>query len=185
MRARLLDATIETILEDGWVGTSTSKICERAGVTRGAQTHHFPSKSDLLMAAAHENSERYKQQIMEVGDTSESAPIQMQILLEKLWNASLDEKFVRSWMEVVTAARTDDEIRSPIRQLDAAGIESLRTLGRLYSEPASSIDLERVIELSVYLLRGMVIQNGLHNNYSELQKTFKVWCEMVELVMKQ
>src|SRR3954466_5889986 len=51
MRARLMDATIDCLVEHGFGGTSTTLISERAGVSRGAQLHHFPTKNDLVVAA--------------------------------------------------------------------------------------------------------------------------------------
>ena len=51
MRARLLEATVELLIERGFTGTSTTLVSERAGVSRGAQLHHFPTKNDLVVAA--------------------------------------------------------------------------------------------------------------------------------------
>ena len=51
MRARLLEATVELLVERGFSGTSTTLVSERAGVSRGAQLHHFPTKNDLVVAA--------------------------------------------------------------------------------------------------------------------------------------
>src|SRR5690554_5529128 len=50
-RARLLDATIESLIEVGYAGTTTTAVCERAGLSRGAQVHHFPKKQDLVVSA--------------------------------------------------------------------------------------------------------------------------------------
>ena len=47
-RQLLIDATIDSLLAKGYVATSTTAIAERAGVTRGAQIHHFPKKLDLI-----------------------------------------------------------------------------------------------------------------------------------------
>ena len=51
MRARLLEATVELLVDKGYAGTSTTLVSERAGVSRGAQLHHFPTKQDLDVAA--------------------------------------------------------------------------------------------------------------------------------------
>src|SRR3954451_937937 len=51
MRRRLLEATIECLVDHGWSGTSTTLVSQRAGVSRGAQLHHFPTKNDLVLAA--------------------------------------------------------------------------------------------------------------------------------------
>ncbi|HWL49839.1 MAG TPA: helix-turn-helix domain-containing protein, partial [Acidimicrobiia bacterium] len=58
MRRRLLEATVECLVELGWAGTTTTVVSERAGVSRGAQLHHFPSKQDLVVAAVEHLSER-------------------------------------------------------------------------------------------------------------------------------
>jgi AcrR family transcriptional regulator len=63
MRARLLEATLDLIAEEGWAQTSTLKICHRAGVSRGAQTHHFPTKDSLLIAAVREIVIRYQAEL--------------------------------------------------------------------------------------------------------------------------
>ncbi len=51
MRARLLEATVDCLVERGFAGTTTTLVSERAGVSRGAQLHHFPTKNDLVVAA--------------------------------------------------------------------------------------------------------------------------------------
>ncbi|MDT5342299.1 MAG: hypothetical protein QOE52_1483, partial [Mycobacterium sp.] len=47
MRTRLLDAPIECLVTSGDAGTPPPRVAELAGVTRGAQIHHFRSKEDL------------------------------------------------------------------------------------------------------------------------------------------
>ena len=58
MRARLMDATVELLVEKGFSGTTTTLVSERAGVSRGAQLHHFPTKNDLVVAAVTHLTER-------------------------------------------------------------------------------------------------------------------------------
>ncbi len=49
---RVLDAALELLLERGYANLRTGDIAERAGVSRGAQTHYFPTKQELAIAAA-------------------------------------------------------------------------------------------------------------------------------------
>src|SRR3954463_8607245 len=58
MRARLLEATVELLVERGFSGTSTTLVSERAGVSRGAQLHHFPTKNALVVAAVEHLTEK-------------------------------------------------------------------------------------------------------------------------------
>ena len=48
---RLLDATVECLIEVGWAATTTTLVADRAGVSRGAQLHHYPTKATLVLAA--------------------------------------------------------------------------------------------------------------------------------------
>ncbi len=56
-RRKLLDAATTIIREKGYAATSVDELCRRAGVTKGAFFHHFPSKDALAIAAAHRWSE--------------------------------------------------------------------------------------------------------------------------------
>jgi AcrR family transcriptional regulator len=50
-RQRLLEATIEALAEMGWAAATVAVVAERAGVSRGAAQHHFPTREDLITAA--------------------------------------------------------------------------------------------------------------------------------------
>ena len=63
MRQRLLDATVECLVEVGWSGTSTTLVSQRAGVSRGAQLHHFPTKNALVLAAVEHLSEARRDEL--------------------------------------------------------------------------------------------------------------------------
>ncbi|MQY23782.1 TetR/AcrR family transcriptional regulator [Nocardia macrotermitis] len=50
-RLRLLESTIDTLAETGWAAATVAVVAERAGVSRGAAQHHFPTREDLITAA--------------------------------------------------------------------------------------------------------------------------------------
>lgn len=56
--ARLLQATIDTIVEVGYARASIKEICDRAGVSHGGLFRHFATREDLVVAAASEVAER-------------------------------------------------------------------------------------------------------------------------------
>ncbi len=49
--ARLIEATVECLVRQGYAGTSTQAVAQAAGVSQGALFKHFPSKAELLGAA--------------------------------------------------------------------------------------------------------------------------------------
>lgn len=50
-RERILAAAVDCLAEEGYAATTTSRIQERAGVSRGSLLHQFPARDDLLIAA--------------------------------------------------------------------------------------------------------------------------------------
>jgi AcrR family transcriptional regulator len=65
MRATLMEAMIECLVERGSAGTSTTLVSERAGMSRGAQLHRFPPEDALVVAAV--------EHLTELGDRSPAA----------------------------------------------------------------------------------------------------------------
>jgi AcrR family transcriptional regulator len=51
--ARLLDASIETIIEIGYARASAAVICKRAGMSVGALFRHYPTIGDFMAATAY------------------------------------------------------------------------------------------------------------------------------------
>ncbi len=51
-KAKLLEAALQVIREQGYSATTVDELCRAAGVTKGAFFHHFPSKEALAVAAA-------------------------------------------------------------------------------------------------------------------------------------
>ena len=181
MRARLLQATLDLIAEEGWAQTSTQKICKRAGVSRGAQTHHFPTKDSLLLAAVREMVARYQDELDAVVDNPKGHRRHLEDLFDFLWNACFEGNLLTCWMEVMVAARTDVALRPAVRETDCTALKSMRALGEKFqsnsvSGHARAADL---VELTVYLLRGMVVQGGVHPDRKSRQRLFALWKQLV------
>jgi len=51
MQQKLIDCAIDLLKEKRYASFRTAEVAERAGVSRGAQTHHFPSKDMLVLQA--------------------------------------------------------------------------------------------------------------------------------------
>ncbi|MGH2985626.1 MAG: TetR/AcrR family transcriptional regulator [Solirubrobacterales bacterium] len=110
-RRRLLEATIESLIEVGYAGTTIRRVTERAGVSQGAQSHHFPHRVDLVATAfehlAEQRIERYRERAAELG---EDRAARVRALLDLLWEDFSSPLFtvaVKLWV----AAAEDAELR--------------------------------------------------------------------------
>ena len=110
MRGRLLDATIDSLAISGYGGFSTNDVVRRAGVSRGALAHHFPTKADLVSAAA---DRLIAQRAAEFRDRFAAVPPRKRTVaraLDVLWSFFADPAF-HALLELVVAARTEAELR--------------------------------------------------------------------------
>ena len=180
-KARLLQATLDTIVESGWARTSTARICEKAGVSRGAQTHHYKTKADLLVAAVGKNTSDFDELVAPRVKEGAAEPLGLGEYLELLWDACLEGALLESWTEAMVSARTDPLLRESVAVVDRNAIEAMRAIGpELYSDDAEAALVSDLVELTVYLLRGMVVQRGVHPDETERRRLFEMWCSIVE-----
>jgi AcrR family transcriptional regulator len=110
-RARLLDATVDCLADLGYARTSTTEIVRRAGVSRGAQVHHFPTKADLVAAALdhvfERRNEEFRAAFADVPDDRNKAVAAIDLLWSMFDGSTFD-----AWLELAVAARTDPELRA-------------------------------------------------------------------------
>ena len=52
-KTRILDSALKVIRTKGYEATTVDDLCREAGLTKGGFFHHFKSKQDLAIAAAH------------------------------------------------------------------------------------------------------------------------------------
>src|SRR5215475_6699029 len=49
-QAAILSASVKLLIEGGYAGFSAARVAARAGVSRGAQEHYYPTKHKLIAA---------------------------------------------------------------------------------------------------------------------------------------
>ena len=95
-RHALVDAAIDLLIERGWAATTTVAICERAGCTRGAVMHHYPSLAALLADALESLYEDFTH-------TPRPLATSMTGAVDALWRAVGDRRF-KAVLEAWSAA---------------------------------------------------------------------------------
>lgn len=102
----LVDAAIELLMERGWAATTTVAVCERAGCTRGALVHHYPSLSALL---AHALESLYA----DLTESLRAPPTTTVAALDTVWHVVGDSRF-KAVIEAWSAAGNDPELAAEL-----------------------------------------------------------------------
>src|SRR5258706_4623431 len=109
-RRALLDATVESLIEVGFARTTTLEVQRRADASRGALLHHFPSKTELLVAAGDHLAEMRARELKVLAAHLPEGRARTDAVLDLLWQR-FSGTFFHVAMELRTAARTDPEVR--------------------------------------------------------------------------
>jgi AcrR family transcriptional regulator len=141
-RRRLLDATVACLVERGYAGTTTTEIANRAGVSRGAQLHHFPKKDELVVSALEHVFElRLREMSAAVAEPpSGSREHRIAVLIDAMWPMFKGPTFC-AWLELVVASRTDPALNDAVRAASERFGEGFRVgLGALLDWPEEQQD---------------------------------------------
>lgn len=167
-RLALLDATIECLVEYGYHGTTTTRVVERAGVSRGAQVHHFPTKNDLVLAAVQHLAIKRATQFMEQSqDRLRTSGDWVGDALDLVWEAHQGPLFEAS-MELWIAARTDPELREHVASFERLVTAGIVDMGRqLVGDRVDDPELRGDIYLLLETVRGLRLLNFVHPSTPE------------------
>ena len=140
-RTALLDAAIECLVELGYAGTTTIETARRAGVSRGAQQHHFPAKADLLGTAVDHLVQRRQEEFREAFAAIDPQADRLDAALDLLWSMFDSDAFV-AWIELWVGARTDPELAATLLEVEARFTAETREMFAGYFPPGSGADRE-------------------------------------------
>ena len=111
MRVVIMDAAIDCLAQHGYARTTTHLIAKTAHVSRGAMLHHYPTKRSLLASvidfAFFRHIEAFIQAIRELSDT-QRVERNAGIIVD--WQSRFSREY-KAYLELNTAARTDEELR--------------------------------------------------------------------------
>jgi AcrR family transcriptional regulator len=108
-REALLDAALESLVDRGYAATTTIETARRAGVSRGAQLHHFPTKAQLLGTAVEHLFERRLAEFRVAFASVDPGANRLDAAVDLLWSMFQGPVFI-AWVELWVAARTDPEL---------------------------------------------------------------------------
>lgn len=173
-RRKLLDATIDSLIDLGYARTTTVEVGERTGLSRGAQLHYFPSKVDLLVAAIeHLADERAREFEVELQARLKQGDDPIDAMVDMLWVLFSDPIYWAT-VELMVAARTDPELLERFEAFE-------RSLGRRIYEAFKDLtgqkgrNAKAVLEMTLYFMRGLAMERIFRQNEAHYTQLLERW----------
>jgi AcrR family transcriptional regulator len=180
MRQRLLEATVDCLVEHGWSGTSTTLVSQRAGVSRGAQLHHYPTRNDLVLAAVeHLGAGREEELRAQVAALPERPTRTREVLdvLADHFTGPLSVAAAEVWM----GARTDRRLHEAVAAVEArvdrnAQRRTAEALG--LDEPLAGA--RELVQATLDLVRGLCLAGTLTDDAVRRSRILDRWAEVLD-----
>lgn len=180
MRARLLEATVDCLVERGFAGTSTTLVSERAGVSRGAQLHHFPTKNDLVVAAVEHLTEKRGAELAAAAARLPAGPRRTRAVLAMLADHVTGTAFAAA-LELWVAARTDETLLAAVAPLEQRiGRETHRLTVELLGADEAVAGNRELVQATLDLVRGLGLANTITDDTRRRAKILDRWAEVLD-----
>jgi AcrR family transcriptional regulator len=182
-QARLLEATVDSLVEHGWSGTTTTVVAARAGVSRGAQLHHYPTKTALVTAAVVHLAERRADEIRAEAAALPAGARRLDRVIDLLAAVFTGPLFVAA-LEVWVAARTDPDLRAAIVPLEAkVGREIHRLTVEMLGADERRPDIREAVQATLDLLRGLGVANLLSDDSARRTALLAAWKRQLATIL--
>jgi len=174
---RLCQAAVELLTEVGYANVTTAQIAERAGVSKGAQAHHYPTKDDMVVAAI-----RHLLADWDAGRAAYSseavASRELEQLQQALWQNIFGRPDYLAALDVVLSSRHQPALHA---RLGGVVKDWIATRDATF---ANSIPLRDPAELATFLslnscvLRGLATSMEVATDEGLPQRVMALWSEI-------
>lgn len=183
-RAKILEATVQCLVERGYAETTTAEVLARAEVPRGTLLHHFPTKVDLLVAAvqfvARRRVEALTAELATIADEADH----LDALIDIIWRHFSSPLFWAA-LELWNAARTDAELRSALLPVETEMFAVLHDRARdlLTASAPGDPRVPTVVEFSYEVLTGLAMTGIVSGDLGRRELLIRRWKRAAEILL--
>jgi AcrR family transcriptional regulator len=182
-RQRLLEASIQCMAELGWAGTTVALVAERAGVSRGAAQHHFPTREDLVAGLIGHMSEVRTDEIDAARTVLQSGRRRTEAVLTVLVNLYNGPLF-RAALHLWVAAAADEVLRVQIGPLEAQlGRQAHRMAVDLLRVDESTPGAREMVQATLDMARGLGLAALLSDDSARRARVLRQWARTLDTVL--
>jgi AcrR family transcriptional regulator len=180
-RQRLLAAAIECLADVGWAGSTVAVVAERAGVSRGAAQHHFPTREDLFAAAVEYVSQVRTDWIREHSSDLPSGRERTRAVVDLVVRMYTGKVF-RAALQLWVSASSDDQLRELVVPLEAhVGRAAHKLALELLGVDESTPGVRETVQATLDLARGLGLANLLTDDSKRRARIVDQWAGMLDV----
>lgn len=178
---RILDAAITILRAKGYAGLSTVDVANLATVSRGALTHHYPSKELLVASALEDVFVRARQQGLARAHARPTVEQALKALLDDCQDFYFGG-FFRIAIELATVAGPDSEIAVKAREISAANRVPVEAAWAkaLVASGLRQESAEDIVWLTGSVVRGLAVRKLLADDPKRFKRLMVLWRQMVK-----
>jgi AcrR family transcriptional regulator len=179
----ILDATIRCLEEFGYAETSTSRITDVAGISRGALTHHFATKEDLIVETTNKILRPTVGQ-RRLGAADEAA---MRNDLRRTWDIFVNRPHGRALVEILVASRTDGALRTRIKDnlIDWNARIEASLLEDYESTKGDDEEVRRIWTIARIFFRGLITHDAFVKRQGEHDELVETFIDLIAPLLKR
>ena len=171
-----MSAAVALLIEVGYAGFSASAVAARAGVSRGAQEHYFPTKLDLIAAATRHTMAEAIAHAKTLANRAARSHDPIEKFLADSEHFFLSPVY-RAMIEIMIAARSDQALA---RVCNPIVLDARRTLNGIWARTLRDAGFSprrarEFIELTHYLMRGIFLVSTWLPYRIDRGRSIKAW----------
>lgn len=176
-REKILQATVDLLVEQGNARLTTALVDERAGLSSGARVHHYPAKIDLVVAATSHTYEMAAQLGRQRAISARTSKEPLREYVKDCCSVYFDWPFIAA-LEVVVTARTDENLMERLRPVLEHFHDTTRTIWTetFLTAGYSLMEAEEELSLTLNLVRGMAVNRIWKKDDAAYQTALDAWC---------
>ncbi|MET9255665.1 TetR/AcrR family transcriptional regulator [Streptomyces sp. NPDC003717] len=176
-RQRLLAAAVACLAEHGWAGSTVAVVAERAGVSRGAAQHHFPTREDLFTAAVEYVAEERSSALRTLfPEAAPDRPAAVRALVD-LFTGPLFRAALQLWV----AASNEEQLRGRVTELEArVGRETHRIAVALLAADETRPGVRETVQGLLDMARGLGLANVLTDDGARRDRVVAQWARLLD-----
>jgi AcrR family transcriptional regulator len=178
-RQRLLEAAVDCLAELGWARATVAVVAERAGVSRGAAQHHFPTREALFTAALEYMAAERIAEVRRRGAALPAGTRHTEAVVEMLVGVYVGPLF-RAAVQVWVQAAADGALRALVVPLEARMARETHAIAvDLLGVDESRPGVRETVQGLLDMARGLGLADLLTDDSKRRRRIVKGWAAIL------